>query len=250
LLSPRVSKLVNDMIAGDKNALAQLISMAENENPNLPEIIEMLSPHLGKAFSIGITGPPGAGKSTLIGNLAGIIRSKGLKVGIIAVDPISPISGGAILGDRIRMPQLDMGEGVFIRSMTTRGGSQGGLSKATAPAIKLLDAFGKDIIIIETVGVGQTELGVKDITDVFVLVLTPGFGDAIQVMKAGLIEVADIIVVNKADLEGADRLLAELRVTLIPNDGGSKQSIIATQATNDIGIEQLYQEIEKYRRSS
>jgi len=242
-MTPRVAELVTGMLAGEKNSLAQLISLAENDSPDFPKIIEMLRPHLGKAYCIGITGPPGVGKSTLIDKLTTTIRSKRMSVGIIAVDPSSPISGGAVLGDRIRMQQHYMDDEVFIRSMATRG-SHGGVSKAVASVVNLLDAFGKDIIIVETIGVGQTELSIKQIADVLVLVLVPGFGDAIQVMKAGLVEVADIIVVNKAEQGTAERLVAELRA-----HGGTEQSIIlTTQAISGIGIEELYQVIDQRRK--
>lgn len=241
-MTPEVAKLVTSMLAGEKTSLAKLISLAENDSPEFPQIIELLRPHLGKAYCVGITGATGVGKSTLIDKLITAIRSKGLSVGIIAVDPSSPISGGAVLGDRIRMQQHYLDDGVFIRSMATRG-SYGGLSKAVAPAVNLLDAFGKDIIIVETVGVGQTELSVRQIANVLVLVLVPGFGDAIQVMKAGLIEVADIIVVNKAELEGAERLVAELKA-----NKKAEQSILTTQAINSVGIEELYQEIDRRRQ--
>jgi len=247
LLTQTITKLVTSMLAGEENSLARLISVAENDSPELPEIIEMLRPHLGKAYCVGVTGPPGVGKSTLIDKLTTVSRNKGLRVGIIAVDPTSPISGGAVLGDRIRISQHYLDQGVFIRSMATRG-SQGGLSKAVAPTASLLDAFGKDIIIIETTGVGQTDLAIKEIADIVVLVLVPGFGDAIQLMKAGLIEIADIIVVNKADLEGTERLITELKATLITDRWGFEQSIVATQAINGMGVEELYQAIEKRRK--
>ena len=246
MMTSRIAKLVTSMLAGEKKSLAQLISLAENSSPALPEIIETIRPHLGKAYRIGITGPPGGGKSTLVDKLATTIRSKGLSVGIIAVDPTSPISGGAVLGDRIRMQQHYLDNDVFIRSMATRG-SYGGLSKAARAAVNLLDAFGKDIIIIETVGVGQTELSIKGIADIVVLVLVPDSGDDMQAMKAGLVEIADIIVVNKADHEGAERLVAQLRATLSSNLGKSEPSIMATQAINNLGIEELYQTIISFR---
>jgi len=244
LLTPRVTKLITGMLAGQENSLAQLISLVEEDSPEVREIIKVLSSHLGKAYCVGITGSAGVGKSTLVDKLITHMRGKGLSVGIIAVDPSSPISGGAVLGDRIRMGQHYLDEGVFIRSMATRG-SYGGLSQAVNATVKLLDAFGKDIVIVETVGVGQTELSVKQIADVLVLVLAPGFGDDIQVMKAGLIEVADIIVVNKADQDysGAERLVNELRAA------GSRgyERLVVTQAINGIGIEELYQAIDKFR---
>lgn len=247
-MTPRITKLVISMLAGDKKSLAKLISLAENESPSFPEILDMLRPHLGKSHCIGITGPPGSGKSTLVGKLATKIRSQGLSTGIIAVDPSSPISGGAVLGDRVRMQKHYLDNGVFIRSMATRG-SHGGLSNAVKATVNLLDAFGKDTIIIETVGVGQTELSITEIADIVVLVLVPEFGDDIQCMKAGIVEIADIIVVNKADREGAERLANELRAAVTSAHRKSQPSIIITQAIHDIGIEELYQEIDKRRKS-
>ena len=246
-MKPDIVELVTSMFAGTKASLARLISAVERESPDLPEVMEMINPLLGKAYCIGITGPPGGGKSTMVDKLAAVIRSKGLSVGVVAVDPSSPISGGAILGDRIRMQQHYLDDGVFIRSMATRG-SHGGLSKAVRATVNLLDAFGLDIVMVETVGVGQTETSIMEIADTIVLVLVPESGDAIQFMKAGLIEVADIIVVNKADHEGAERLVAELKDTLIFNGKQAKQSIMVTQAVNDIGIEELYQELDKRHR--
>lgn len=247
-MTSTIAGLVNSMLAGEKKSLAQLISLVENDSPALSEIIEIIRPHLGKAYRIGITGPPGGGKSTLVDKLTSTIRSKGLSVGIIAVDPSSPISGGAVLGDRIRMQRHYLDSGVFIRSMATRG-SHGGLSNAVQATVNLLDAFGKDVIIIETVGVGQTELSIKGIADIVVLVLVPESGDDMQVMKAGLIEIADIIVVNKADHEGAETLAAELRATLGAKPGKSEPSIITTQAINGVGIEELYEIIDKRRKN-
>jgi len=232
------------MLAGQTSVLAQLISLVENDSPELGEIIQGLRPHLGKAYRIGITGPPGGGKSTVVCALTTTIRSKELSVGIIAVDPSSPISGGSLLGDRIRMNRLYLDEGVFIRSMATRG-CPGGLSKAVAFVIDLLDAFGKDIIIVETAGVGQTELGIREVVDTVVLVLVPGYGDGIQVMKAGLIELADIIAVNKVDPSGAEWLVDELRDKL-----ASRQVVIATEAISGAGIEKLYQAICQQRQNN
>ena len=248
MMTSRIAELVNSMLAGEKKSLAQLISLVESDSPALSEIIEIIRPHLDKAYRIGITGPPGGGKSTLVDKLTSTIRSKGLSVGIIAVDPSSPISGGAVLGDRIRMQRHYLDSGVFIRSMATRG-SHGGLSNAVQATVNLLDAFGKDIIIVETVGVGQTELGIKEIANIVVLVLVPESGDDMQAMKAGLIEIADIIVVNKADHEGAERLAAQLRATLGSNLGKSEPSIITTQAINNVGIKELYQIIDKHRKN-
>ena len=241
-------ELIDKMFSGDQIALARLITILENQSQSVPEIMKAIYPHIGNAYLLGITGPPGGGKSTLVDELTSIIRRKGLTVGIVAVDPTSPFSGGALLGDRVRMQKHYLDDGVFIRSMATRG-SFGGLTNAAKCVIRLLDAFGKDIIIVETVGVGQTELDIIKAVDTVLVVLVPEAGDTIQTMKAGLMEIADIFVVNKADREGAKQMAGELRTML--NDS-QKQTywqvpVMETQANNGIGIDELYAEIEHHR---
>lgn len=242
-----MKELVSKMLAGDKLSLARLITLVENESPRVPGIMAAIYSCTGRACCIGITGPPGGGKSTLVDKLTSVARGKGLEVGIIAVDPTSPFSGGAVLGDRIRMQQHYLDEGVFIRSMATRG-SQGGLPRTAGSVIKLLDAFGKDVIFVETVGVGQTELDIMETVDTVIVILVPEAGDTIQTMKAGLLEIADIFVVNKADRPGADYLVAELEIMLhqSPKQSWWQVPVIATQAINDIGTKELYQHIEHH----
>jgi LAO/AO transport system kinase len=241
-------ELVEKMLGGDERSLSHLITLAERDAPEVPQIMKEICSRTGKAYCIGVTGPPGSGKSTLVDKLTAIARGKGLSVGIIAADPTSPFSGGAVLGDRIRMQQHYLDSGVFIRSMATRG-SLGGLPHAARRVTKLLDAFGKDIIILETVGVGQTELDVVEAADTTLVVLFPGGGDAIQTMKAGLMEIADIFVVNKADRQGAEQVVAELEamLSLNPKDSYWQVTVLTTQAINNVGIEELYQEIERHR---
>ena len=237
-------ELIERMLKGERMPLSRLISMVERESPEVPEIMKAVYPHLGKAFSIGITGPPGAGKSTLADKLIAVVRSRGLSVGIIAVDPTSPFSGGAVLGDRIRMQQHYLDPEVFIRSMASRG-SRGGLPYTTRNVIKLLDAFGKDVILVETVGVGQTELDIMEAVDTTLVTLVPEAGDTVQTMKAGLMEIADIFAVNKADRPGADKLVVELQAMLhlSPLESEWSPPILAIQALNDLGTEELYQAV-------
>ncbi|MBI3327418.1 MAG: methylmalonyl Co-A mutase-associated GTPase MeaB [Nitrospinae bacterium] len=248
-LEPSVTELVEKMLTGAQRPLARLISMVEREEPAVPSIIRQLYSHLGKAYSIGVTGPPGGGKSTLVDKLTALLRKKGLTVGIIAADPTSPFSGGAILGDRIRMQQHYLDPGVFIRSMATKG-SHGGLPRSAKDVMKLMDAAGKDVILVETVGVGQTELDIVETTDTTVVLLVPEAGDAIQTLKAGLMEIAHIFVVNKAEREGADRLMLELRMMLEIKraEGGWEVPVVATQAHQGIGIEEFYANVEAHRR--
>ncbi len=232
------------MLKGENVSLSRVISLVENESSQVPEIMKLLAPHLGKAHCIGITGPPGVGKSTLIDKLTALMRKQGLKVGIIAVDPSSPFTGGAVLGDRIRMQQHYLDDGVFIRSMATRG-SMGGLPQTASSVIKLLDAAGKDIILVETVGVGQSEVDIMEKTDTVLVILCPESGDAIQTMKAGLFEIADIFVVNKADNPGADNFVRDIQAMLqLREPSWWNIPVVATEAVNDAGIEELYKQIQ------
>lgn len=249
-----MTQLVQQMLEGDQRALGRLITRVENRVSETPEIMRAVHARGGRAHVLRMTGPPGAGKSTLVDRLTTLLRGEGLQVGIIAVDPSSRFTGGAVLGDRIRMRNHVLDPGVFIRSMATRG-SLGGLARATGAVIKLLDAFGSQWIIVETVGLGQTELDIARQADTTVVALVPESGDSIQVMKAGLMEVADIFVVNKADRPGAHALMAELRSEMrlrATSEAASRDidweaPILATQATHDIGVRELLEEIKRHR---
>ena len=245
-----VSKLVEELIRGSVRSLARVITMVENEAPEASEALRQLYPKTGHAYVVGITGPPGSGKSTLTEKMTKELRRLNYTVGIIAVDPTSPFSGGALLGDRLRMQDVVNDEGVFVRSMATRG-ALGGLCDATAGAIKALDAFGKDFIIVETVGVGQDEVDIVKTADSTLLISVPGMGDGIQAMKAGVMEIGDIFVVNKADREGADRVVFELNMMLDLNpfmEEGWRPPIIKTIGTTGEGVSELIETILKHKQ--
>jgi LAO/AO transport system kinase len=232
---------------GDPRALARAISMVENRHPGAPEVLKALFPHSGRARILGLTGAPGAGKSTLVDQLARHYRKQSKTVGIIAVDPSSPYSGGAILGDRIRMQNHFADPGIYIRSMATRG-SLGGLARATADVTTVLDASGRDLIMIETVGVGQAEIDVVRLADITVVILVPGMGDDVQTIKAGIMEIADIFVINKSDREGAERVEREIRAlqSLAMRGDNWTPPIVKTVASEGAGVSELADAIEKY----
>jgi len=230
-------------------AIARAISLIEDDEPAAPALVRELFPSTGRAYLVGVTGPPGAGKSTLVDRISVALRKRGQTVGIIAVDPTSPYSGGAILGDRVRMQAQAGDAGVFIRSMATRG-HLGGLSRATHEAAYVLDAAGKDWVVIETVGVGQDEVDIVRTADISIVVLVPGTGDEVQALKAGIMEIADIFVVNKTDREGADRLAAAIEAMLTLGDadaGAWRPPILRTRATTGLGVAELLEAVDAFR---
>jgi LAO/AO transport system kinase len=246
-------ELVERLLTGDRRAIARLITIIENDGAEAREALAALYPHTGRAHIVGVTGAPGTGKSTLVNELAKLYRQRNRTVGIIAVDPTSPFSGGALLGDRIRMRDLSGDPGIFIRSMATRG-SLGGLARATADVIKVLDAAGYQMIFVETVGAGQAEVDIAKAAHTTIVVEAPGLGDDIQAIKAGITEIADIFVVNKADREGADSTVMALQMTLDLNhrwhlvgDGSSwRPPICKTVALHGKGISAVVEAIEEH----
>jgi LAO/AO transport system kinase len=241
--------LAERVLTGDPRAIARAISLIENESPAGAEVVRDIYPRTGRAYVIGVTGPPGAGKSTLVDRMTTELRGGGQTVGIVAVDPTSPFSGGALLGDRVRMGAHFGDEGVFIRSMATRG-HLGGLARATSDVALVLDAAGKDIVMIETVGVGQDEVDIVRTADISIVVLVPGTGDEVQALKAGIMEIADIFVINKADRDGADRLAQSVATMLALQafqPGDWRPPILKTEATTGMGVPELIAAIANFR---
>ncbi|MAM42072.1 MAG: methylmalonyl Co-A mutase-associated GTPase MeaB [Thaumarchaeota archaeon] len=237
------NNMISSILSGDRAFIARAISMIENEDPEINDIMSKLYSKTGNAFVIGITGPPGTGKSTLINQLISSFRKLNKKVGVIAIDPSSPISGGSLLGDRLRMQDHGSDSGVYIRSMAS-GNRSGGLAKATRRSISVLDASGFDVIIVESVGAGQSEVDILKITDTVVIVLMPELGDDIQMYKAGLMEIGDIFVINKSDLKGSDKMYTRLLAYIGSNENNNwSPNVIQTISTDGTGISNLLKSI-------
>lgn len=247
-MDQKILEWANQVRSGDVRAISRAMTEIENRSTNAENLLRQLFPHTGHSYCLGITGAPGTGKSTLVDRLAAHYRVQNQGVGVIAVDPSSPFTGGAILGDRIRMQGHASDSGVFIRSMATRG-SLGGLSQATSDGALLLDAAGKKYVLVETVGVGQGEVEIARLADCTLVVLVPGMGDDVQNLKAGVMEIADVFVLNKADREGAERFEQQLRaiLQLVPEREGWKPPIVLTVATQNEGIDALARQIESFR---
>jgi LAO/AO transport system kinase len=246
--SPALDGLVAGVRKGDVRAVARAISLVEDARPEARPLLAALFPHAGGSLVVGVTGPPGAGKSSLVDRLTSHLRRQGRTVGIVAVDPTSPFTGGAILGDRIRMQSHATDPGVFIRSMATRG-HLGGLAAATDQALTVLSAAGTDVVLVETVGVGQDEVEIVGTADVSLVVLVPGLGDEVQALKAGIMEIADVFVVNKADRDGVERVVAEIESMLsLAAADGPPPAVVKTVATRDEGIAGLLEAVEAFER--
>ncbi|HUH99449.1 MAG TPA: methylmalonyl Co-A mutase-associated GTPase MeaB [Nitrososphaerales archaeon] len=240
-------ELAGRLAKGDRRAVARAITLVENDEVRSAHLLRAIAPRLGHAFVVGVTGPPGTGKSSLVDRLTEAYRKKGLKVGVVAIDPTSPLTGGALLGDRIRMVDHTMDEGVFIRSMASRGWA-GGLSGAVADVIQVLDAAGMDLVMVETVGIGQSDTDVVRVAHAVVVVLMPGIGDDVQASKAGLMEIGDIYVVNKADLPGADDMVVDL-LAMAKDAKGRNPSVLKVSAAKREGIERVVEVLERIRTS-